>query len=175
VVFEGQSGLKVFANPDVFPRARLVHAAVGFPDERMVISATVNPATDLRRTVVLQGAAPALENCDGGTVQVRRYRPTSVVLQTNSPCRAMVVFADAWFPGWKASVDGKPAQIYPAYNIVRGVVVDRGQHEVIMLYRPTSVFMGAALAALGIVLCIALQFRAGNEKRATRNEKRIYS
>lgn len=47
-------------------------------------------------------------NCDGGDIQVRRYRPTSIVLRTNSLCRAMVVFADALFPGWKASVDGRP-------------------------------------------------------------------
>jgi uncharacterized membrane protein YfhO len=70
----------------------------------------------------------------------------------------MVVLADAWFPGWNATVDGKPAQIYRAYNLLRGVVVERGDHEVIMLYRPTSVFIGMAMAAVGMLLCAALQF-----------------
>jgi hypothetical protein len=158
-VFEGQSGLKVFTKPGAFPRARIVHAAISAPDDRSVIATVQNPTTDLRRTVVLPGEAPKLEDCDGGDVQVRRYRPTSIVLRTSSPCRAMVIFADAWFPGWKASVDGRTAQIYRAYNIVRGVVVEGGEHEVIMLYRPSSVFMGGALGGLGILLCIALQFR----------------
>jgi uncharacterized membrane protein YfhO len=70
----------------------------------------------------------------------------------------MVVLADSWFPGWKASVDGKPAQIYRAYNLVRGVVVEAGDHEVVMRYRPTRVYIGMALAALGVLLCAALQF-----------------
>jgi uncharacterized membrane protein YfhO len=81
-----------------------------------------------------------------------------VVLRVRSPCRGMVVLADAWFPGWKAFVDGKPARIYRAYNLVRAVVVDGGDHEVIMLYRPASVFIGAFMAVLGVLLCATLQF-----------------
>jgi hypothetical protein len=159
VVFEGQSGLKVFLNPGAYPRARIVHAAIGAADDAGVIAAVLNSSTDLRRTVVLQGRAPALETCEGGDVQVRRYRPTSVVLRVNTPCRAMVVFADAWFPGWKGYLDGRPVPIYNAYNIVRAVVVDAGEHEVVMLYSPASVFTGVALAILGVVLCIGLRFR----------------
>jgi hypothetical protein len=169
LVFEGQSGLKVFLNPGAFPRARMVQAAIGAADEAGVIAAVLNPSTDLRRTVVLEGPAPALETCEAGDVEVRRYRPTSVVLRVNTPCRAMVVFADAWFPGWKAFLDGKPVRIYNAYNIVRAVVVDAGEHEVVMIYRPASVFIGVALAILGIALCIGLQFRSGKgEGRARR-------
>ncbi len=77
----------------------------------------------------------------------------------------MVILADAWFPGWKAFVDGKPAQIYAAYDVIRGVVVDAGQHEVVMRYRPASVFTGMALAFVGILLCVALQFSRKNNPR----------
>jgi len=158
-VFQGNTGLKIFVNPAAFQRARIVHASVGAPDESAVISAVMNPATDLQRTVVVKGAPPVLENCDGGNVQIVRYRTTSVWLRTNTSCRSMVVVADTWFPGWKAFVDGKPAQIYAAYDLVRGVVVDAGQHEVTMRYRPASVFTGMALAFVGILLCVVLQFR----------------
>jgi len=158
-VFQGDTGLKVFANPGAFPRVRIVHASVGAPDENAVISAVLNPATDLQRTVVVNGAPPVLENCDGGDVQIVRYQTTSVAMRTNTPCKSMVVLADSCFPGWKAFVDGRPAQIYAAYDIVRGVVVDAGQHEVTMRYRPSSVFTGMAFAFVGILLCVALQFR----------------
>jgi DNA invertase Pin-like site-specific DNA recombinase len=137
--FEGKSGLVVFSDSNAFRRVRIVHAAIGMPNAEAVISAVANPAIDLSRTVVLQGPPPVLETCEGGDVEVPRYRPTSVVLQVNSPCRGMVLLADTWFPGWTAYVDGKPTQIYRAYNMIRGVVVQRGEHEVILLYRqPTS-------------------------------------
>jgi hypothetical protein len=157
-LFESQRGLKVFSNPSAMPRIRLVHAAIAFANEEQVASAVQDANTDLHRTVVLQGEAPTMDNCDGGSVQMERYRATSVVLRTDSPCRAMVVLADVWFPGWKAYVDGRPARIWKAYNVVRGVVVDSGSHEVRMVYRPASVFIGAAFAGLGIILCIALQY-----------------
>jgi hypothetical protein len=156
--YEGSSGLHVFLDPSALPRARMVHRAVSAIDESAVLAAVRNPAVDLRRTVILQGPAPALEVCEGGDVDITRYQPTSVILKVSSPCRAMVVLADAWFPGWKAFVDGKPARIYGAYNLLRGVVVDAGNHEVAMRYRPTSVFLGMALAGLGVLLCAALQF-----------------
>jgi hypothetical protein len=158
VVFQAQTGLKVFANPGAFPRARVVHAAIGAANEQTVIATVMNPATDLQRTVVLQGAAPQLEACDAGSVEIKRYRPTHVALRADVACRSMVVLADAWFPGWKAYVDGKPAQIHAAYNVVRGVVVDAGQHEVTVVYRPASVYTGAALALIGIAICVFLRF-----------------
>jgi hypothetical protein len=157
VWFEGQRGLKIFHNAAAMPYARLVHAAVSLPNEAQVMDAVRDPKTDLRSTVVMEGTAPALDACEGGTVDVTRYRYTSVVLRTDSPCRAMMVLADVWYPGWSATVDRKPAKIWKAYGVVRGVVVDRGQHEVVMVYRPASVFTGAALGVFGILLCFALR------------------
>jgi hypothetical protein len=163
--FEGRSGLHVFIDPSAFPRVRMAHAAVGVPDDDAVQMAVRDPATDLKRTVVLLGSAPALGNCEGGDdLDIPRYRPTSVVIRVNSPCRGMVILADAWFPGWNAYVDGKPAQIYRAYNLLRGVVVEGGGHEVVMLYRPASVFTGAVMAGLGILLCVVIQFQGRYEK-----------
>jgi hypothetical protein len=158
VAFQAQSGLKVFANPGAFPRARVVHAAVGAANEQTVIATVMNPATDLQRTVVMQGTAPQLEACDGGGVEIKRYRPAHVVMRADVACRSMVILADAWFPGWKAYVDNKPAQIYSAYNVVRGVLVDAGQHEVSLVYRPVSLYTGAVLALIGIAICVFLCF-----------------
>jgi uncharacterized membrane protein YfhO len=42
--------------------------------------------------------------------------------------------------------------------MVRGVVVDRGEHKVVMRYRPKNLYLGAVLAAMGLLLCAALQF-----------------
>ena len=156
-LFEGQRGVKVFSNPGTLPFARMVYRAVSLPTETQVLWADQDPKYDLASTVILAGETPPLDGCrETGTVDVARYRTSSVVLKTNSMCRGMVILADVWFPGWKATVDGKPAKIWNAYGGLRGVMVDGGQHEVLMAYRPMSVFGGAALGALGILLCIVL-------------------
>ena len=169
VVFEGQQGLKVFANPAALARARIVHSAVAAADERAVIAAANNPATDLGRTVIVEGQAPQLETCEGGSAQIQRYRPSNVIVRADVPCRSMLIFADVWFPGWKALVDGKPAEIWKAYGIIRGIVLDRGPHEVKMIYQPWSVFIGVGLAVLGIALAVVLWLTGrGPEVRPTR-------
>jgi uncharacterized membrane protein YfhO len=68
----------------------------------------------------------------------------------------MVILTDTWFPGWHATVDGKPAQIHEAYGGVRGVIADGGEHMVEMRYRPMSVIAGflmtlAAALVTGLV------------------------
>jgi hypothetical protein len=158
LVFEGQSGLKVFQNPAALPRVRIAHATIAIPHPNDVLGTSLDSRTNLERTVLLPESAPALENCDGGMAVLRDDTPARVVVRTESPCRAMLVVADVWYPGWKAYVDGNPAQLWKAYNVIRGVVVDAGQHQVVMVYEPTSVYLGAGLAALGIILCVFLQF-----------------
>jgi len=168
-VFQGQGGLKVFENPAAFPRARLVHGVTTLPNRDSMVAALLDSKTDLQRTVLLEKSGPSLDNCDGGAVEWRRDRPTSIALRVASPCRSMLVVADTWYPGWKAFVDDKPAEIWKAYDVVRGIVVDAGRHEVVMVYRPVSVYIGAILAGLGILLCAALQYLPG------RSWKRVHS
>jgi uncharacterized membrane protein YfhO len=65
------------------------------------------------------------------------------------------VLSDAWFPGWKATIDGSAATIQEVDGGVRGVVAAQGTHVIEMKYRPASVFAGgfltffAAFAAAG--------------------------
>jgi uncharacterized membrane protein YfhO len=56
-------------------------------------------------------------------------------------------------------VDGQPARVWEVWGALRGVVVQSGAHEVTFSYRPLSVYGGAALTALGILLT-ALLIRA---------------
>jgi len=73
--------------------------------------------------------------------------------------KGMLVVADAWFPGWTATVDGSPAAILQASGKVRGVVVDSGVHKVVMRYRPKNLYVGAMLTAMGFdsVYCSSIR------------------
>jgi uncharacterized membrane protein YfhO len=62
---------------------------------------------------------------------------------------------DTWFPGWRATVDGKSARIERAYGFVRAVLVEPGNHVIEMRYRPLSVYLGAALSLLAAGIVIA--------------------
>jgi uncharacterized membrane protein YfhO len=65
---------------------------------------------------------------------------------------------DAYAPGWKAWVDGRPAPLLPANTSFRAVAVPAGRNEVEMRYRPPEVMVGAVVSALAL-LAFALVLR----------------
>jgi uncharacterized membrane protein YfhO len=77
-------------------------------------------------------------------------------------CRGLVVLADSSFPGWKATVDGKQVEMFEPYGALRGVVVEKGSHNINMVYRPWSVQLGAVLTVLGFVGAIFFLTRRVN-------------
>lgn len=70
-------------------------------------------------TCELKGAEADVE-----TFQVRMDRP------------GWTVFSEIMYPGWKAWVDGQPAELYTANHTFRAVWVPEGAHEVTFRYEP---------------------------------------
>ena len=50
--------------------------------------------------------------------------------------RSLLVLTDVHYPGWKATVDGEPAQIERVDYLLRGVRVPAGSHRVEFSYEP---------------------------------------
>ena len=64
-----------------------------------------------------------------------------------------LVFSEIWYPhGWKAFIDGKPAQLFRANYVLRALNVPAGHHTVRMIFDPDSVKKGNALAVPFVVL-----------------------
>jgi uncharacterized membrane protein YfhO len=85
-----------------------------------------------------------------------------MVIEAVMGCRGMVVAAEPAFPGWQATIDGRPAPLSEPYGILRGVVAEAGTHRILLRYRPKSVLWGGILTAVGLLgtfLVAALVFR----------------
>lgn len=161
-IFEGSSGLKVFENPGALPRVWAVHELSLVPDRKAAGPKLVDPAFDARRTAFLIGEnTPPLEACanrDADRVERTLNGANRVTIAANLACPAMVIVDDTWYPGWRATVDGRPARIYEAYGVFRGIMAPAGQHTIDMRFRPASVIGGALLTLLAAVIagCAAM-------------------
>ena len=153
LMFEAENGLKVYSNPEAFPRAWLVHRIEKLNRTDEIREFIGNPQKDMRAVASLQGdLPPALETCAGNEeVTVLRHQPNLVQLSSQSNCRGLVILADTYFPGWQATVDGKAVKIYEPYGVLRGVVVDQGSHQIEYRFRPLSVQLGAGFTLLGFI------------------------
>jgi membrane protein YfhO len=165
-VFQGRSGVKVFENAKAFPRAWAVHRTLEVADPKQARAMLADPGFDALHSVFFIGqSAPKLASCNDDDVWLSRHEPNRVVIQAAMSCRGMVLLTDTWFPGWKATVDGRSVAIEKAYGAFRGVVVDAGDHTIEMRYRPWSVFTGVAMTGLASIFALWMAWRAAAPER----------
>lgn len=69
---------------------------------------------------------------------------------------AILVVTDAYYPGWKATIDGLPTQVWRANYALRAVVVPAGEHEVRYIYDPLSLRLGVGISTASISLLLIL-------------------
>jgi len=86
-----------------------------------------------------------------GTAYITHYNLNDLVIETNTNNKALVVLSDTWFPGWKAFVDGEEVEIIRTNCAMRGVLVEPGNHEIKMIYKPESVRIGSMISILTLI------------------------
>ncbi|TMA75833.1 MAG: YfhO family protein [Deltaproteobacteria bacterium] len=102
----------------------------------------------------------------GGTTIVKDDAE-AVIVATDGAARALVVLADLDYPGWQATIDGRPVPILTTDGLLRGVLVPPGPHCLEYRYQPRSWLVGlvvTVLAALLLPVC-ARRAAAAHRKR----------
>ena len=83
-----------------------------------------------------------------------------VVIETTNANDAWLVLSDNFYPGWRAMIDSRAAEIFQADATMRAVKVPAGRHVVSFVFAP-EVFRAslmvslAAAALLGLGLVVA--------------------
>jgi hypothetical protein len=90
-------------------------------------------------------------------VPLSSYRPNEVAATFDAPMAGVFVVKDSYFPGWSATLDGRPTTVVRVDGLVRGVIVPGpGRHTVTMRYLPASFTIGLGLGAAAALVLIAL-------------------
>jgi Bacterial membrane protein YfhO len=157
-VFSGRSGLKVYRNSAAFPRAWAVHKLLQARDADEVDKVMVQGFSQMRNQAVMLGKPPVPGPCDGRDwIDLLEHGADRILIRANMSCPGMVILSDTYFPGWRARVDGKAAEIYEVNGAMRGVMVPGGLHTLTMRYRPASVIWGALLTLAGILGAVGIE------------------
>ncbi|HUS80040.1 MAG TPA: YfhO family protein, partial [Armatimonadota bacterium] len=157
VVSEGP--VRVYRYRQQHPRAWLATRPVTIADPDAQLELVKRREFDPYRDVVVDRDCPYPAEAvadDTGSVVLAISESERVVARVTSARGGVLVLADAWYPGWVAAVDGRPAELMRADYALRGVAVPPGEHEVQMRFTPRSWRLGLALLALGLALTAAL-------------------
>ncbi len=69
---------------------------------------------------------------------ITKYGEQRVELEAVLDRPGLVILADVYYPGWRLTIDGKPAPIYRTNRVMRGAAVPAGRsHLVYTRMNPT--------------------------------------
>jgi hypothetical protein len=139
---------------DSWPRAWLVHHYVVRRDSMEILA--LLSRFDYRKMALFEedpGCAIEEPSAAEAVPEIVRYEPARVDIEVQAAAPALLVLSDLFYPGWEATVDGRPAEILRANYVMRAVAIPKGAHEVRFLYRPASFRAGETASAAG---CLAV-------------------
>ena len=158
--------IRVFAVPNTLPRAYVV-GGVRVADGIAGFEVLLDPGFDPRREVLLPAGSPsATPSGFWGRCRIASERADRVRIEAELGADGHVVLVDGYDPGWRVTLDGRPAPLLRANMAFRAVAVPAGRHVVEMVYRPRAVLAGLLLSGLTALTAAALLFPSSSTPRA---------
>ena len=152
-------GVSLYEDPGAMARCFIVSRIEVEHDEASLLARLKRE--DLRNVALVEEMPDAdlvrttPDGSHDARAEVIRYTPDRVVIDADSRDGGFLVLTDQYYPGWRASVDGKPAPIYRTDYLFRGLRLPPGRHRVAFAYRPRN-FCYGAIGTLAGILGIAL-------------------
>jgi hypothetical protein len=140
-------------------RARLVTTAQWVEGPEEALGALLGAGHDPTRTVLLEGTPDPRNGEPGSSGEIQIVDPEDpgrVELLVEAPGGGWAVLHDAWYPGWRATLDGQAVPIHVADGIFRAVWIPAGHHTLVFSYAPRSFAAGAVISLTGWAGLLAL-------------------
>lgn len=85
-------------------------------------------------------------------IQVLSKEPTHYTYRIQNETDGYFIQSTLYYPGWKAYLNGKPTEIYPANLTGMSVYLPKGHHTLTLSFEPTSLWIGMTVSTVGILL-----------------------
>ncbi len=111
----------------------------------------------------------------GDTIMATSYAPNRLTYNARSANGGVAILSEVYFPwGWKATIDGEPAEIGRVNYILRAIRIPAGEHDIELTFDPESLHATTTTAYIAIALiylAIAAAAATGLKRRASAGKK----
>ena len=87
------------------------------------------------------------------------YEGEQVDIKATTSVNSLLVLGDKYYRGWKATVDGKPAEIHRVDYVLRGIYLTPGKHEIRFTFDPLPFKIGKYLTLLSLIFFAGMLIR----------------
>jgi hypothetical protein len=149
--------LRLFVRPQAVPLSLVVFGATSVSDETAALARLSASDFDSNREVVVEGDAPSVPTQSAAigvapdVVGPERWHARVSLNQSG-----YLLQREAWYPGWRARVDGRDAPLLRADSLFRAVPLGAGEHEVEIFFESASFNRGAVVTLAGLVVIMLL-------------------
>ena len=92
------------------------------------------------------------------SIQLVSYKPNQLKYVSNNSNEGFAVFSEMYYQnGWKATIDGKEAEILNVNYVLRGLQIPAGKHTIEFKFEPEVIKTGSTIAlmsSIGMLLLI---------------------
>ncbi len=148
--------VKIYENLDVLPRAFAVPRWTWRPDVASSVEAMGEGAfRPWEEAVVVGEGEPGAHEPRPAQVEVVKYEPEEVVVRAHLEGESLLILADAYYPGWQATMNGERRPVQQVDGLFRGIMAPAGDHEIVFTFESRSFLAGRAIS-LGALLLLVL-------------------
>ena len=144
-------------NRSALPRVKLFSqwvsapASAQDPDEwvlEQMREPDFDPASLVMVSSLSESAPTAGVGTEKGAAKIVRYAPKRVVVKAIARERSVLLLNDAYHPEWTVFVDGVEAPLLKCNYLMKGVLLEAGEHDVTFEYRPPAGSLYLSLASI---------------------------
>ena len=166
----------LFEQDSTPPYVRVLSAAAEIPDDR-VVATVIDPRFPYESVVLFPDSSSVAPDPIQGsfvppspiTAELAEWAPgrMRITLAGSTARPAYLVVSENWYPDWKATIDGQPAEVHRGDNTLITVVLPPGAREVSLVFHDDGYGKGklvsliSTLLAFGLVLLPAVRKRRG--------------
>ncbi|MDP8956017.1 MAG: YfhO family protein, partial [Actinomycetota bacterium] len=160
-----EDGWMLFRLLDAPPRASVVPSGETVSSPNEALERIRDPAFNPRSTAVVEasdrteGGRPSLTEPATAVAAYADAGPQEAHITVNAPSGGLVVIRNAYDPGWRATVDGRPAAVLPTNYLVQGIEVGPGRHRIVLSYDDPNIglgLLGSGIAASALIVAAFL-------------------
>ncbi len=165
--------VKIFSLPTARQRAFLAAETRVVADTPAGDEAALQLLRDGASVVLHGDMQPLRASLDGSeTVEFLTYGAERATLAVTAPAESMLVLAEAWHPGWRATVNGEPTAIHRANLMFRALRLPAGENLVSFEFAPQNWF-AALYIGIGLwFITLLMLFALSRPERYRRNRQR---
>jgi hypothetical protein len=145
--------VKIYENPHALPRSFITHDFEIVSSKEVQVDplgCQVKP----QHPIVDRRSDDQKQEKEGASIQ--EYRFNSVVIEASLEHPGLLVLSDVYFDGWEVYVDEEPDKIFRVNGLMRGVLLQKGEHSVEFRYMPKALKLGAAVGTGGFIVVVVL-------------------